>query len=53
MKEEKFFTSSGISAGIDMTLAMIAHFYGRATSLEVATKAEYQWNENPLDDPFA
>ena len=53
VKEEKFFTSSGISAGIDMTLAMIAHFYGRATSLEVATKAEYQWNENPLDDPFA
>ena len=53
IKDGRFFTSSGISAGIDMTLAMIAHFYGRGTSLEVAAKAEYLWNENPLDDPFA
>lgn len=47
------FTSSGVSAGMDMALALIAHLYDRETALAVARRAEYVWHENSDDDPFA
>jgi transcriptional regulator GlxA family with amidase domain len=49
----KFWTSSGIAAGIDMSLALIAHLFDQATAIETANRAEYLWNQNPNDDPFA
>ena len=49
----RFFTSSGISAGIDMTLGLISHLYGREVSLDVARRAEYLWNEDRSEDPFS
>jgi transcriptional regulator GlxA family with amidase domain len=49
----RFFTSSGISAGIDMTLGLISHLYGREVSLDIARRAEYRWNENPNKDLLA
>lgn len=52
VKDDLFFTSSGVSAGMDMTLAMIAQLFGRAESLRIARYAEYLWNENPDNDPF-
>jgi putative intracellular protease/amidase len=49
----KYVTSSGISAGIDAALAVIAKLRGRPTSLEIAKRAEYLWQEDAGHDPFA
>jgi putative intracellular protease/amidase len=49
----KYFTSSGVSAGMDMTLAVIARLCDRETSLQVANRAEYEWHEDSTWDPFA
>jgi transcriptional regulator GlxA family with amidase domain len=46
-------TSSGVSAGIDMTLALIARLHGRDTALAAAKNMEYVWHEKEDDDPFA
>jgi transcriptional regulator GlxA family with amidase domain len=48
----RFWTSSGISAGIEMTLGLTSHLFSRDAALEVAHHAEYVWNENPLDGLF-
>ncbi|MEX1117348.1 MAG: DJ-1/PfpI family protein [Terrimicrobiaceae bacterium] len=48
-----FWTSSGIAAGIDMTLALIANLFDTKTATEIANRAEYFWNQNPDSDPFA
>ena len=53
VEEDKYFTSSGVSAGMDMALAVIAKLCGRETSLDVASKAEYEWHEDGSWDPFA
>lgn len=53
VKDGRFFTSSGVSAGIDMTLNIISHLHDRKTAKEVARRAEYLWNEDPAEDPFA
>jgi transcriptional regulator GlxA family with amidase domain len=53
VEDGKYFTSSGISAGMDMTLAVIAKLRGRETSLQIATRGEYQWHEDSSWDPFA
>jgi putative intracellular protease/amidase len=49
----KYWTSSGVSAGMDMALALIAHVNGTETAQRVATYAEYRWNVDPDDDPFS
>jgi putative intracellular protease/amidase len=49
----KFFTSSGVSAGMDMSLALIARICGEAQARQAATWAEYEWRNKPDDDPFA
>ncbi|HZS32940.1 MAG TPA: DJ-1/PfpI family protein [Methylomirabilota bacterium] len=46
-------TSSGVSAGIDMALALIARECGRALALTAARNMEYVWRDDPDDDPFA
>ncbi len=48
----RFFTSSGVSAGIDMSLAVIARFFGVSSARMIATSTEYEWNEDPTRDPF-
>ncbi len=48
----KYFTSSGVSAGMDMALALISHLSGAEKAQQVATYAEYRWNSDPNDDPF-
>ena len=53
IEDGKFFTFSGISAGMDMTLAVIAKLCGREKSLEIARRAEYEWHEDRSWDPFA
>jgi putative intracellular protease/amidase len=46
-------SASGVSAGIDMTLALIARLHGRDMAVNAARNMEYVWRENPDDDPFA
>ena len=46
-------TSSGVSAGIDMTLGLIARLHGRDLALASARFMEYRWHEDAGDDPFA
>jgi transcriptional regulator GlxA family with amidase domain len=53
VEDGKFFTSSGVSAGMDMALALISHLLGRDTALEVAGATEYEWHEDSSWDPFA
>ena len=49
----KFYTSSGVSAGIDMALGFVADNSGRDIAEEIAKKVEYIWNDNADNDPFA
>ncbi|KAI1809426.1 class I glutamine amidotransferase-like protein [Poronia punctata] len=46
-------TSSGVSAGIDLTFAFVADQYGEETSKKLANLAEYVRNTDPNNDPFA
>lgn len=49
----KFVTSSGVSAGTDMALALVEKLYGRQEAEQAAGVAEYQWNDDPENDAFA
>jgi len=52
VEDGKFFTSSGVSAGMDMTLGLIEKIYDKDKSLKVANLAEYEWHQNKSCDPF-
>lgn len=52
VEDGKIFTSSGVSAGIDMSLAIIKNLVDKETAYKVANLSEYIWNENSGDDPF-
>ena len=51
--DEHVWTSSGVSAGIDATLAWIGHVYGEAVAHNIADGMEYRRVTNSTDDPFA
>lgn len=51
--DQKYYTSSGISAGIDMTLGFIADRFGNKQAQEIAKSIEYIWNSDPNEDQFA
>ncbi|MEM7425667.1 MAG: DJ-1/PfpI family protein [Pseudomonadota bacterium] len=53
VEDGKFFTSSGVSAGIDMSLAALAHLFGREVADEMADGTEYEWHDDAGWDPFA
>ncbi|TFB02530.1 hypothetical protein CCMA1212_005269 [Trichoderma ghanense] len=46
-------TSSGVSAGIDMIYAFIADQYGQEVAESVATTSEYSRNPDSMNDPFS
>lgn len=46
-------TSSGVAAGIDMALALIASIHGEATAELIAVGTEYDWHRDASWDPFA
>lgn len=48
----KFYTSSGVSAGIDMALGFISDRFGIKKATELAQSIEYIWNSNKEDDLF-
>jgi putative intracellular protease/amidase len=49
----KYVTSSGVSAGTDMALALVERLYNRTAARAAAAVAEYHWNDDPQSDPFA
>ena len=53
VNDGKFSTSSGVSAGIDMTLSIIARVAGNETAEMIATRMEYEWHRDAAWDPFA
>jgi len=53
VEDGRFMTSSGVSAGIDMTLAAIAQLAGAEVADAIATHMEYEWHRDASWDPFA
>lgn len=53
VQDGNIFSSAGVSAGIDMSLALIEEMWGKRKAESIADWAEYQWNSNPDDDAFA
>ena len=51
-KDEKFYTSAGVSAGMDMTLGFLADIHGIDFARKVAFEIEYNWIENMEEDNF-
>jgi transcriptional regulator GlxA family with amidase domain len=47
VEDGKFITSSGVSAGIDMALAVIAKLSGEGVSENLAVATEYEWHRDP------
>ena len=53
VEDGKVFSSSGVSAGIDMALAVIAKLVSQQAAEDIATFAEYSWQRDANCDPFA
>jgi len=53
VEDGKFFTSSGVTAGMDMALGLIARMFDRETSVRISQGAEYEWHQDKGWDPFA
>ena len=48
----EFVTSSGVSAGIDMALAVIERLWGSERAEQLAALTEYEWHRDASWDPF-
>lgn len=53
VEDGQYITSSGVSAGMDMSLAVIEKMHGKQKAQTVAGWAEYNWHQDPQWDPFA
>lgn len=53
VRDGNIYTSSGVSAGIDMALGFAAEQFGRETAADIACQIEYLWNQDSEADPFA
>lgn len=53
VEDGKVFSSSGVSAGIDMALAVIAKLVSEQAAEQAANFAEYTWQRDADCDPFA
>jgi len=53
VEDGKFATSSGVSAGMDMTLAVIERLYGKDITERLAIATEYDRHTDASWDPFA
>lgn len=53
VQDGKYFTSSGVSAGMDMALAVGADIFGVEKAKQMAEECEYVWHDDPNWDPFA
>ena len=53
VQDGKFFTSSGVSAGMDMALAVMQDLFGADMAEKIAIGCEYEWHKDASRDPFA
>jgi transcriptional regulator GlxA family with amidase domain len=53
VKDGNIYTSSGISAGIDMALGFISDLLGYPIAKQQSNEIEYDWKEDPDWDPFS
>jgi transcriptional regulator GlxA family with amidase domain len=53
VRDGSIYTSSGVSAGIDMALAFVSELIGSDAAKRQSVEIEYLWNEDPDGDPFA
>ncbi len=53
VEDGNIFTSSGVSAGMDMSLALIERLLGEKAARDAALWAEYDWHDDASWDPFA
>lgn len=52
VRDGKFYTSSGVSAGMDMALGFVRDLYGQDVAEQAAQDIEYIWNADSDRDPF-
>ena len=50
--DDKYYTSSGVSAGMDMTLGFLNDLHGIEFARQVAFQIEYNWTEDKDNDNF-
>jgi len=48
----KYYSSAGVSVGIDMTLGYVADVHGLDTAVKISNHIEYDWNRSNIDDKF-
>ena len=53
VEDGNVWTSGGVAAGMDMSLALIARLLGETTAVRVAEGTEYEWHRDADWDPFA
>lgn len=53
VQDRNRWTSSGVAAGIDMTLALLSELHGEDVARAVADGIEYEWHRDSRWDPFA
>lgn len=53
VQDENIYTSSGVSAGMDMALGFVANQLGYEVAERQSIEIEYDWKEDPSWDPFA
>ena len=53
VEDGNIWTSGGVAAGIDMSLALIAELIDEKTAVKVAQYTEYDWHRDASWDPFA
>jgi len=50
--DDKYYTSSGVSAGMDMTFGFLSDVHGLEFARKAAFEIEYNWSEDKANDNF-
>ena len=53
VKDGEIYTSSGVSAGMDLALGFVSDLLGHPAALQISQEIEYVWNEDSGCDPFS
>jgi len=53
VKDDKFYTASGVAAGMDMALGFISDHFGKELAQNIANETEYNWQKSAKIDKFA
>lgn len=53
VNDGNIYTSSGVSAGIDMAFGFVSDLLGHDIAMKESTAIEYDWKDDPRWDPFA